>query len=94
MTQVLEQDPVNVKALYRRCQAYLKTSDLEKAEADIKRALIIDPNNRYNQLHFQLYLIHSQSYAKKYLLTKIIFYEPLPQTWTLDMILALTHIHQ
>ncbi|KAL5154718.1 Peptidyl-prolyl cis-trans isomerase FKBP65 [Glycine soja] len=34
------------KALYRRCQAYLKTSDLVKAETDIKRALIIDPNNR------------------------------------------------
>lgn len=44
--QVLEQDPLNIKALYRRCQAYLKTSDLEKAEADIKRALNIDPNNR------------------------------------------------
>lgn len=44
--QVLEQDPLNVKALYRRCQAYLKTSELEKAEADIKRALTIDPNNR------------------------------------------------
>nr|AFK34303.1 unknown [Lotus japonicus] len=25
----------------------LKTSDLKKAEADIKRALILDPNSRY-----------------------------------------------
>ncbi|KAL2952477.1 hypothetical protein AAZX31_19G113300 [Glycine max] len=38
--------PFTIKALYRRCQAYLKTSDLVKAETDIKRALIIDPNNR------------------------------------------------
>uniref|UniRef100_A0A2K1X9Y4 Rotamase n=1 Tax=Populus trichocarpa TaxID=3694 RepID=A0A2K1X9Y4_POPTR len=35
--------------LFRRSQAYLKTSELEKAEAeaDIKKALAIDPNNRY-----------------------------------------------
>ncbi|KAH9738751.1 peptidylprolyl isomerase [Citrus sinensis] len=45
-TKVLELEPLNVKALYRRSQAYLKTSELEKAEADIKRALTIDPNNR------------------------------------------------
>jgi Tfp pilus assembly protein PilF len=45
--QVIEHDPVNVKALYRRSQAYLKISELEKAEADIKTALTIDPNNRY-----------------------------------------------
>uniref|UniRef100_A0A6N2JZR7 peptidylprolyl isomerase n=1 Tax=Salix viminalis TaxID=40686 RepID=A0A6N2JZR7_SALVM len=45
-TKVLELDPLNVKALFRRSQAYLKTSELEKAEADIKKALAIDPNNR------------------------------------------------
>lgn len=45
-TKVLELDPSNVKALFRRSQAYLKTSELEKAEEDIKRVLIIDPNNR------------------------------------------------
>lgn len=44
--QVLELEPLNVKALFRRSQAYLKTSELEKDEADIKRALTIDPNNR------------------------------------------------
>ncbi|KAI5560164.1 hypothetical protein POPTR_016G031166v4 [Populus trichocarpa] len=48
---------VNAKGLFRRSQAYLKTSELEKAEAeaDIKKALAIDPNNRYqremNQKH-------------------------------------------
>ena len=46
---------MNAKGLFRRSQAYLKTSELEKAEAeaeaeaeaDIKKALAIDPNNRY-----------------------------------------------
>ncbi|XP_061369920.1 peptidyl-prolyl cis-trans isomerase FKBP65-like [Gastrolobium bilobum] len=52
-TKVLEQDPLNVKALYRRCQAYLKTSELEKAEADIRRALITDPNNREIKLEYK-----------------------------------------
>ncbi|KAL3568926.1 hypothetical protein D5086_028816 [Populus alba] len=41
------------KGLFRRSQAYLKTSELEKAEAeaDIKKAPAIDPNNR---LRFKL----------------------------------------
>ncbi|KAK6127182.1 hypothetical protein DH2020_039066 [Rehmannia glutinosa] len=46
-TKVLELDPYNVKALFRRSQAYMTTSDLEKAEEDITRALSIDPNNKY-----------------------------------------------
>ncbi|XP_024162746.1 peptidyl-prolyl cis-trans isomerase FKBP62 isoform X4 [Rosa chinensis] len=36
----------NVKALYRRAQAYLEISDLFSAELDIKKALEIDPQNR------------------------------------------------
>ncbi|KAJ6332214.1 hypothetical protein OIU76_010576 [Salix suchowensis] len=51
-TKVLELDPLNVKALFRRSQAYLKTSELEKAEADIKKALAIDPNNREVKLEY------------------------------------------
>lgn len=47
MSQVLDLDQLNVKALFRRSQAYLKTSELEKANDDIKRALVIDPDNRY-----------------------------------------------
>ncbi|KAL0316727.1 UNVERIFIED_CONTAM: Peptidyl-prolyl cis-trans isomerase FKBP62 [Sesamum radiatum] len=43
---VLQLDPCNVKALFRRSQAYMRTSDLEKAEEDINRALAIDPNNK------------------------------------------------
>ncbi|WJX83517.1 peptidylprolyl isomerase [Trifolium repens] len=63
-TKVLEQDPLNVKALYRRCQAYLKTSDLEKAEADIKRALIIDPNNRDIKLEYKELKLKQKEYTK------------------------------
>ncbi|KAJ6747659.1 PEPTIDYLPROLYL ISOMERASE [Salix koriyanagi] len=51
-TKVLDLDPLNVKALFRRSQAYLKTSELEKAEADIKKALAIDPNNREVKLEY------------------------------------------
>ncbi|KAL7197754.1 hypothetical protein ACSBR2_020308 [Camellia fascicularis] len=52
-TKVLEVDPMNVKALFRRSQAYRRTSELEKAEADIKRALTIDPNNREVKLEYK-----------------------------------------
>ncbi|KAL2652977.1 hypothetical protein R1flu_021105 [Riccia fluitans] len=45
-TKVLEVETQNVKALYRRAQAYIETVDLDLAEYDIKKALEIDPNNR------------------------------------------------
>lgn len=35
-----------MKALYRRAQAYMETSDLVSAELDIKKALEADPQNR------------------------------------------------
>jgi FK506-binding protein 4/5 len=44
--QVLELDGKNVKALYRRAQAYIQLVDLDLADIDIKRALEIDPDNR------------------------------------------------
>ena len=44
--QVLELDSTNVKALYRRAQAHTYLVDLDLAEADIKEALEIDPDNR------------------------------------------------
>lgn len=44
--QVLEFESTNVKALYRRAQAYIELVDLELAELDIKKALEIDPDNR------------------------------------------------
>lgn len=45
--QVLELDSRNVKALYRRAQAYIQLADLDLAEIDIKKALEIDPDNRF-----------------------------------------------
>ena len=44
--QVLELESTNVKALYRRAQAYIELVDLDLAEMDIKKALEIDPDNR------------------------------------------------
>lgn len=49
-TDVLEIDPRNVKALYRRAQAYMHLVELDLAELDIKKALEIDPDNRYATL--------------------------------------------
>ncbi|KAH9675196.1 peptidylprolyl isomerase [Citrus sinensis] len=63
-TKVLELEPLNVKALYRRSQAHLKTSELEKAEADIKRALTIDPNNRVVKLVYMELKDKQREYAK------------------------------
>lgn len=47
LLQVLELESSNVKALYRRAQAYIQLADLDLAEFDIKKALDIDPNNRH-----------------------------------------------
>ncbi|KVH87567.1 Chromo domain-containing protein [Cynara cardunculus var. scolymus] len=44
--QVLDVEFYNVKALYRRAQAYMKTYDLQLAELDIKKALEADPQSR------------------------------------------------
>eukprot|EP01026_Neomeris_dumetosa_P027847 TRINITY_DN225_c1_g1_i1.p1 TRINITY_DN225_c1_g1~~TRINITY_DN225_c1_g1_i1.p1 ORF type:complete len:578 (+),score=125.51 TRINITY_DN225_c1_g1_i1:85-1818(+) len=44
--KVLEKESDNVKALYRRAQAYLGTKDFLEAGRDINRALIVDPDNQ------------------------------------------------
>lgn len=44
--KVLELESTNVKALYRRAQAYMNMADLDLAEFDIKKALELDPDNR------------------------------------------------
>lgn len=55
--QALELEPFNVKALFRRSQAYMNTSDLDKAEEDIKNVLAIDPNNKYvSCLHTHIHM--------------------------------------
>ncbi|TXG60968.1 hypothetical protein EZV62_012331 [Acer yangbiense] len=51
--KVLELESRNVKALYRRAQAYIQLADLDLAEFDIKKALEIDPDNRKQWLRRQ-----------------------------------------
>jgi FK506-binding protein 4/5 len=53
-TKVLELESLNVKALFRRAQAYIETLDLDLAEMDIKKALEIDPQNREVRLEFKV----------------------------------------
>ncbi|XP_071710598.1 70 kDa peptidyl-prolyl isomerase-like isoform X3 [Rutidosis leptorrhynchoides] len=45
-SMVLDAESYNVKALYRRAQAYMESYDLQLAELDIKKALEADPQNR------------------------------------------------
>lgn len=64
-TKVLEFESQNVKALYRRAQAYIQTADLELAEIDIKKALEIDPNNRDVKLEYKALKEKQKEYNKK-----------------------------
>eukprot|EP01018_Ginkgo_biloba_P006255 Gb_32981 [translate_table: standard] len=64
-TKVLEIESQNVKALYRRAQAYIQTADLELAESDIKKALEIDPNNRDVKLEYKTLKEKQKEYNKK-----------------------------
>ncbi|XP_062192359.1 70 kDa peptidyl-prolyl isomerase-like [Phragmites australis] len=64
-TKVLELDSQNVKALYRRAQAYIQLADLELAEADIKKALEIDPDNRDVKLEYKTLKEKIKEFNKK-----------------------------
>ena len=44
--KVLEIEPTNIKALYRRSQAYMHRSDFIEAERDIKMAADLEPKNK------------------------------------------------
>ena len=44
--QVLEKDPDNVKALFRRAQAYMMTQDYIEAKQDLGLAIKSEPSNR------------------------------------------------
>lgn len=48
---MLDIESTNVKGLYRRAQAYMQLGDLDLAEFDIKKALDVDPDNRYMTLN-------------------------------------------
>ncbi|XP_058107370.1 70 kDa peptidyl-prolyl isomerase-like [Magnolia sinica] len=63
-TKVLDLDPYNVKALYRRSQSYMEMSDLEKAEVDIKKILSIDPYNRDAKLEYKKLRDKQKEYDK------------------------------
>jgi Tfp pilus assembly protein PilF len=58
-------ESTNVKALYRRAHAYIQVADFDLAELDIKKALEIDPNNRYvfayNIISFFMASVHHDS---------------------------------
>ncbi|XP_054770303.2 FK506-binding protein-like [Lytechinus pictus] len=43
----LEIDPLNTKALYRRCQAYIALDEFEKARTDIQTALDEEPKSKF-----------------------------------------------
>ncbi|KAL7209376.1 hypothetical protein ACSBR1_030998 [Camellia fascicularis] len=64
-TKVLEIDGRNVKALYRRAQAYIQLVDLDLAEIDIKKALEIDPDNRDVKLEYKILKEKIKEYNKK-----------------------------
>lgn len=64
-TKVLELESTNVKALYRRAQAYIHLADLDLAEFDIKKALEIDPNNRDVKLEYKALKEKVKEYNKK-----------------------------
>lgn len=61
----MELDSRNVKALYRRAQAYIQLVDLDLAELDIKKALEIDPNNKDVKLEYKLLKEKVREYNKK-----------------------------
>ncbi|XP_030467348.1 peptidyl-prolyl cis-trans isomerase FKBP62-like [Syzygium oleosum] len=64
-TKVLEADGGNVKALYRRAQAYIQLVDLDLAEQDIKKALEIEPNNRDVKLEYKILKEKVREYNKR-----------------------------
>ncbi|XP_058735862.1 70 kDa peptidyl-prolyl isomerase-like [Vicia villosa] len=64
-TKVLELDSRNVKALYRRAQAYIHLVDLDLAEMDIKKALEIDPDNRDVKIEYKRLKDKVREYNKK-----------------------------
>ncbi|XP_026393364.1 70 kDa peptidyl-prolyl isomerase-like isoform X1 [Papaver somniferum] len=61
-SKVLDVEYHNVKALYRRAQAYMKTADFDLSELDINKALEVDPDNREVKiLHKTLKQLRSES---------------------------------
>lgn len=64
-TKVLELEPENMKALYRRLQAYVQVGELGLAESDIKKALEIDPQNKDVKLELKKLRQKESEYQRK-----------------------------
>ncbi|KAJ1696961.1 hypothetical protein LUZ63_005473 [Rhynchospora breviuscula] len=64
-TKVLEMESTNVKALYRRAQAYIQLADFDLAELDIKKALELDPNNRDVKAEYKVLKEKVKEYNKR-----------------------------
>ncbi|XP_019699067.1 70 kDa peptidyl-prolyl isomerase isoform X1 [Harpegnathos saltator] len=64
-TKVLNKDKNNVKALYRRGVAYGSMKDNEKAVADLKVALTLEPNNHTVKEQFHIYNTRLQEATQK-----------------------------
>ncbi|CAM8999979.1 unnamed protein product [Rhodiola kirilowii] len=64
-TKVLDMESTNVKALYRRAQAYINLGDLDVAEFDIKKALELDPDNRGVKKEYKILKEKMREYNKK-----------------------------
>ncbi|KAJ3681216.1 hypothetical protein LUZ60_015705 [Juncus effusus] len=64
-TKVLELESTNVKALFRRAQAYSNLADFDLAEIDIKKALEIDPDNKDVKLEYKKLKEKVKEYNKK-----------------------------
>lgn len=66
VSKVLEHDPYNMKALYRRAQSYIDTEDWVEAAQDIKLALGNEPNNTdFRVLAKRLKVAEAKSVSKE-----------------------------
>jgi len=64
-TQVLEIEPNNVKALFRRGKAYLGKDNLDKAEDDLNKVASLDPNDKAIQKELVVLKQKSKDQDKK-----------------------------
>ncbi|XP_031831554.2 tetratricopeptide repeat protein 9C [Nomia melanderi] len=65
-TKVLNKESNNVKALYRRGVAYGNLKDVEKAVTDLKKAVILEPNNRAAKEQLLIYDAKLQEANQKF----------------------------
>lgn len=64
--KILDKERNNVKALYRRGVSYGNLKDLEKAVADLKNVLILEPYNRIAMEQFLIYNTKLQEANQKF----------------------------